>query len=301
MSTDAGAEPIVTDAPSEFNFGDLDFGDQSGTEQVTAPVATDTEPKENPAWSTLKEKLPKEFHSQIDPILRDWDAGVKKQFEANKTRYGAFDPLIEQGYTPEAITQAMGIVERINTEPLEFFEQMRDLLVQNGMMEQAQQVQDHIDDLEEEQGENAPSQDPRVDEILQAQQNLVESVQRERAERAQQEAAARADQQIKSELQTIESRVGPLPDWAKVELFNRAAFLSEQQNRDVSLVEAYRDLQALRQQMINQPRPGAQAPRVVPSGGGFPAPAVDKNALKTADGRMAAGMEIARRMAEQQQ
>lgn len=301
MSTDAGVEPIE---PTSFDFGDLDFGDStgpSGTEQQTFPTAgaENQQVTENPAWVTLKEKLPKEFHSQIDPILKDWDAGVKRQFEANKSRYSAFDPLIEQGITPDAIQQAMGIVERINSEPLAFYEQMRDLLLQNGMIEEAEQVQDKIEDLEEEQGQQ--STDPRVDQILQAQQQLANSIQAQQAERAQQEAAARADRQIKAELQAIESRVGTLPEWAKVELFNRAAFLSEQQDRDVSLIEAYRDMQALRQQMINQPRPGAQAPRVVPSGGGFPAPARDKDALKTSDGRIAAGMDIARRLREQQQ
>lgn len=300
MSTDAGFESEPT---TSFDFGDLDFGDSTGPEETTTfPQQTQQsqEPAENPAWVTLKEKLPKEFHSQIDPILRDWDAGVKRQFEANKSRYSSFDPLIEQGITPDAIQQAMGIVERINSEPIAFFEQMRDLLLQNGMIEQAEKVQDKIEDLEEEQGQQQAS-DPRVDQIMQAQQQLVDSVRAEQAQRAQQEAAARTDALIKSELATIESKVGPLPEWAKVELFNRAAFLSDQLNRDVSLTEAYRDMQALRQQMLNQPRPGAQAPRVVPSGGGFPAPTRDKDALKTADGRMAAGQEIARRMAEQNQ
>lgn len=278
----------VPDIP-EFNL-DAVLDDPTPVADTTTSVA-DTGTGVNPAWDTLKEKLPAEFHSQVDPILSEWDKGVQQKFQQNAEelrKYEAYKEFVEGNVDPNELRVSRQLVQNLNTDPLTFYNNLASMLRENGLLQEAAQVQAKADDLE---GLEQVA-DPRIDALAKQQQEIVAALQAERQAQLQAQADARWDAQIKSDMEFIESKTGPLPEWAKTEVVNRAGLMTQQLNRPVSLVEAYKDFQKTRQQILNTPRPGEKAPRVVPGGGGFPQQKPNPDALKTYEGRSKAIADI---------
>lgn len=264
---------------------------------VTEPVVTDTSTGVNPAWESLKEKIPKEFHSQIDPILSEWDKGVQQKFQQSAEELRKFDPykqFVENQIDPQALVVAHQMAQNLNTDPVTFYNNLAHMLRENGLIQEAAQAEAKADELEDLEQVN----DPRIDALAKQQEQLIAGLAAERQAQLQAQADARIQTQIQSDMDFIESKTGPLPEWAKMEVINRAGLLTQQLGRPVGLVEAYKDFQATRQKILNTPRPGETAPRVVPGGGGFPQNKPNPEALKTFEGRTAAIAEIARRSTE---
>jgi len=288
-------EPISTDATESGPNFDVSFNEDqdAGTQQETQPEGV----RRNPAWNTLLDQLPKPFHQMVEPVLQQWDAGVQQRFQKLQEQITPIRQFIDQQIDPAELLQSYSLISEMNQDPVAFFERYKQALISQGLLEEAKQVQQAQDQIEEQQ-EQEQFRDPRVDQLQQQQEEFLRNIQAAQAQQAQQEAQERLKQGINEELSFIESKTGPLPDWAKIELFDRAALMSQQQGRNVSLLEAYQSFQELRQNVLGTPRPGAQVPRVVPSGGGYPAPAIQKDALKTFDGRSAAIQDIIRRHQE---
>lgn len=285
--------PEIPEVP-EFNL-DASLDDAPIEPVVTEPVVTDTSTGVNPAWESLKEKIPKEFHSQIDPILSEWDKGVQQKFQTHAEELRKFDPykqFIENQVDPQALLVGYNMAQNLNTDPVTFYNNLAQMLRENGLIQEAAQVQAKADD-ELENLEQVS--DPRIDALQQQQEQLIAGLAAERQAQLQAQADARIQTKIQSDMDFIESKTGPLPEWAKMEVINRAGLMTQQLGRPVSLVEAYKNFQETRQKILNTPRPGETAPRVVPGGGGFPQNKPNPEALKTFEGRTAAIAEIARR------
>lgn len=291
---EGGTDPSleIPEAP-EFN---LDVTFDEPTSATAEPVVQEaTETGVNPAWDTLKEKLPKEFHSQVDPILAEWDKGVQQKFQQNAEelrKYEAWKEFVDSGADPQQLRVAAQMAQNLNTDPLTFYNNLASMLRERGLIQEAAQVQAKAD----EELENLEQvTDPRIDVLAKQQEMLIQGLTAERQQQMQADADARLQQQVQSEMAELEAKTGPLPEWAKNEVYNRGALMTQQLGRPVSLKEAFIAFQQVRQQMLNTPRPGENAPRVVPGGGGFPARKPNTEALKTYDGRTAAIAEIIQR------
>lgn len=285
--------PQVPEMP-EFNL-DVSFETPgTGTAEPVIPEAGgDT--GVNPAWDTLKEKLPKEFHNQIDPILAEWDKGVQQKFQQNAEelrKYEAWKEFVDSGADPQQLRVASQMAQNLNTDPVTFYNNLASMLRERGLLQEAAQVQQKADEeLEDLEQVN----DPRIDQLARQQEALIQGLTAQQQAQMQAEADARIAQQVQSDMAALESKTGPLPDWVKDEVFNRGAIMTQRLGRPVGLQEAFIEFQKIRQQVLNTPRPGETAPRVVPGGGGFPARKPDKEALKTFEGRGAAIADILRR------
>lgn len=294
-----GVEPTqsIPEIP-EFNL-DVSFDEPGATVEPTAggEVTPADTPGVNPAWDTLKEKLPKEFHSQIDPILSEWDKGVQQKFQQHAEelrRYDAWKEFVDNNVDPGQLRVASQMAQNLNNDPVTFYNNLASMLRERGLIQEAQQAQQAADNAETLEGLEQVT-DPRVDALAQQQQRLIEGLAAERQAQQQAEADARLNQQIQGEMAALEAKTGELPQWVKDEVFSRGAIMTQQLGRPVPLQEAFIAFQQVRQQMLNTPRPGENAPRVVPGGGGFPANRPDPNALKTYDGRTAAIADIIKR------
>lgn len=210
---------------------------------------------------------------------------MQAKFRQHQEQIAPFKSIIEQQLDPNDLVGAYGLVQQMNENPLEFFERFKQLLIQQGLYQEAAEVQ-AAQQQAEQQDPEGEFRDPRVDQLQKQQEQFLQQI------AAQQQAEAQAAQQqelqskIQSEMQFIRDRVGNIPDWVEVEIYDRAALMTAREGRPVSLVEAYQEIQSLRQQMLSVPRPGAQAPKVIPAGGGYPQPQVDREALKTEGGRL---------------
>lgn len=286
-----GTEPTleVPEVP-EFN---LDVTFEEPTTAIAEPVVQET--GVNPAWDTLKEKLPKEFHSQIDPILSEWDKNVQQKFQQNAEelrRYEAWKEFVDNNVDPNQLRVAHQMAQNLNTDPLTFYNNLSTMLRERGLIQEAQQVEQKA---EEELEALEQVNDPRIDALAKQQEMLIQGLTAQQQAQMQADADARIAQQVQSDMAALESKTGPLPEWVKNEVFNRGALMTQQLGRPVGLQEAFMEFQKIRQQLLNTPRPGETAPRVVPGGGGFPARKPDKEALKTFEGRGAAIAEIIQR------
>lgn len=260
----------------------LNLDAQIGGEQPTGNEG-------NPAWNDVLGIIPKEFHAQITPHLQEWDRGVQQRFAGlNNTikSYEGYKQFVDNRIAPADLDAAYKVFQRMNQQPLDFYNRLGELLQQQGLL-QAQQQQQAAED------EQQQYQDPRIDQLIQQQRQFAESFQRQQLELQQQQQIQQFAQQVNSQVDGEFSQIsqaigGQVPEPLRVELIKRATFMTEQQQRPVSILEAFQDWQ----QVQSQVRRVSNAPKVVPSGGGFPQQVPDPNALKSIDGRAAAVKDI---------
>lgn len=274
--------------------GDLDFDLDASFDEAPAETTGQAEgqetsqggtSKQNPAWAPLLEKIPSSMHPIVEPVLREWDQGVQKRFQTQAEQFAPYRPLLEQKIDPQDLMGAYGLVQQMNENPLDFFERYKQMLISQGLYQEAAQVQQVQDEAAAEESA-AEFRDPRVDQLQAQQQQFLESVQQAQAQAAIQESEQRNLAAIASELDSLKQRYGNFPDWVEAELYDRAARLTNELGRPASLTEAMADFQQMRQNILSVPRPGAQAPKVVPGGGGYPQAQVNREALKTEGGRL---------------
>lgn len=299
------SEPAAEGGSVEFDFAlpepidTLSFEAPAGTTDSGAVTP-------NPAWSTLKDILPREFHGQVDPILSKWDQDVQARFQTNAAKvreeyakYDAYEPIVQQGIPADQLLASHNIISQMNANPVQFFERFKAVLIQQGLYTEAAKVQDHIEDITDE---NTLGHDPRFDQLAQQQQQLAaqqqqffQTVEQQRIAALESETDARIDQQIASDFDSLESQVGKLPEDVRDMVIDQSLLLMNKLGRPVSVREGYQEVVRIRERMLSTPRPGQLAPRVVPTGGGFPAQQADPNAHKTREGRLAAMQQIIER------
>lgn len=294
------SEPVevtpATETTPDFNF-EVDLGGgtspEISAETNAAPVAT---PGENPAWKEMLDILPAEFRGQVTPHLQKWDTGVNERFakirEEATAPYKEYQQFVDQQVNPAELASALQVWNQLNSDPLSVYNRMTPMLQQMGLL---QAVQEAVAAEEEAQEQAAvpPEIQQKLEQLEQQQKLFTESVQQAQQMQELQQYRQQVDAQINSEFKQIEEMAGgPMPDWLRVEVINRAQLMMDRDNKPtVSMLDAFNEVQQLRRQMLEN-RPGQQAPRVVPSGGGIPAPQPNPDAVKTFDGRAQAVKEI---------
>jgi hypothetical protein len=283
MSVDTGA--------ADFDGG-LNLDAQIGEPQDTG----NQQPSGgNPAWNDALNSVPAEFRNGLTGHFQKWDQNFRQQVDAAKQEaikpYAGYQQFIDNRMNPDDLAAGYRILHGINTRPLEIYNQLTEMLRQNGMLPAEVQQQQQPEELVE---------DPRITEMQRQQQEFIQNWQNQQIE-AQREAAfnqkaVELEQGINAEFDRLGQAIGNVPDWLRLELLNRASSLTDAQHRPVGILEAFQDWQRVQAQVMQARQPAA---RIVPSGGGFPGATPNPDALKTADGRMAAGEEIARRFRQQ--
>lgn len=263
----------------ELNFDVNLGGDNSGEQTQQNPDGS------NPAWNGLLESIPEPFRKNVMPHLQEWDKGVNARFEKLRTDavapFNDYKQFVDNKISAADLQRSYQIMQAIDNSPLEVYNQLQAMLTQAGLL-QAQQQEQQIPEGQSE------FTDPRVDELMQQQQQFMQQWQAQQ-QQAQQEAyiqqyAAQQTQQINSELDQIQNAIGGMPEWLRIELIDRASLMTDREHRPVSIIEAFQEFQQVRSN-LNQLRPGARAPRVVPSSGGIPQQQIEPQKLDTWESR----------------
>lgn len=212
----------------------------------------------NPAWEPIREKLGDAHFQLIQDELSKWDQGVNKRFESINEQYA---PYKELG-TPEELTNYKNIIDQMDSNPEAMYEALGTFLQENGRMPSKQEAQDIADEIDEE---SELSEDPRIAELAQGQEQIRQFLE------AQQEAEiqAQAESELNAEIADLESTRGYSKDDMQ-EIIRTAAFLSSQSDKVVPLSVAADQFDALRERILTQPRPGDSAPKLLPTSGGSP-------------------------------
>lgn len=252
----------------EFNLGvPDDYGQEQGGSQEPESGG-EPEVKDNPAWKEVYDLLPAEFHPLIQPKLKSWDDNFAKV----QSQYAPYKPLIERGVPYEAINTSMEFAALLNSNPRAVYEELGKRF---GFSEQGQQ---QVEEQEQEEQQNPEegmfepqdlTKNPQFAALQNAYNQLEQRLQAEDQAKRQWQEEQAAIQEINTEWQQLESKVGQLPPPVKAEIIRRAIFIGDQKGTPPSIAEGYQDYAQFVSRVRNT-RANATAPDVMPGNGGLP-------------------------------
>lgn len=242
-----------------------------GNEQQPADsgIPQETSPQEsggNPAWSELLDALPGGLHGIVKPHLEKWDKGVEQRFQTVQSRYQPYQPLIEQGRTPEELMQGYQLMQMIATNPRQFYDRMTEHYASEWGLNSGQ-GQGENDDWDSEPTEDGEPTDPMYQQLQQAQQELAQqqgTIAQYLASQVEQQERAAADAEVEQEFGQIAAKYGEL-DQKKVNLIVSLALQNNLTVMDAA--DQVFGLLGAQQQAAAAPK---QQVRVVPTTGGVP-------------------------------
>lgn len=237
--------PIETTPP--IDEGTVTPSDNSAQEPLEQQAGEQN--SGNPAWQPFLDALPTSLHSQVVPILQEWDKGVQSRFEQIHNEYSAYKPFKEQGVDPETIDYALSIVNALNENPRQVYDSMAEYYKFN---EQQAQQNDPAPATDYDFGEEAPV-DPRVTQLEQGLQVMAQMLLEEQQAKAQ----AAEDAKLASEMADLKTKYGE---------YDEQYVLGRMLNGDSAetAVKAYQDLVNKVRSEANRP----PAPKVMGSSGG---------------------------------
>lgn len=135
------------------------------------------QPVNNDPVNNSPDSLANGFLNNVDPAdrpvveryIKDWDSGVTRRFQAIHDQYKPYKDL---GYEPDAIRQAISVVQALNNDPVQFYTWLKDSLGES------------VPDF---QPPNQPNQEPEIPDwadglppqfvqMFQAQQQMIEQM-----------------------------------------------------------------------------------------------------------------------------
>lgn len=246
-----------------FSFDAGNETPAESTEQTSQDAAN------SPPWSEYLSQFPDAFHSQLEETFKTWDSKVNSRFQQKAQeyqqqleRYKPFDPFLENGLTPQHLQAAQAIINELSTNPKGLYERLGQHL---GITpEQAKEVVDQQkQEGEEFDAETGQFTDPRLDELLQWQQQTEEFLRQQH----EAEMQRRADSAIEKEMGDLQTKYSLSPPEMQ-EVLMTAAHLARQ-NPNVTLEQAFQNWDQRKRALFAQ-SPGVNAPSVVPANGGNP-------------------------------
>jgi hypothetical protein len=238
----------------------------------TSPDSTTTQtPQEqplNPAWDPVLKDLPEYFHEKAKGHFRSWDDNYRKlEGERNSLseKYKPYEPYL--GVDPQAIQYGLGMLQRVQNDPLALYKALEEHVRGLGLLEQQQTGQQQQDpdgvDL---------SQDPKYQEFAEQQKRLDERqnqidayIQQQVYNQQVAGYEADVDTQVKSVVEKYGQQAVDIPD-----LLQRM-YVQTQQGGNFDAEAAYQEQIGTFKRLYEAQSKGRPAPNVLPNGG-TPAP-----------------------------
>lgn len=282
--------------------------EDSKTEPQPGEPATEENGEYPGTWKPILDPLPKEFHAQIAPELKKWDQGVTARFQkardeaAAKVRdeYKDFERFRTSNIEPQYLENSVHIAQRLETDPVGFLEDLKQMLIADGKYQDAQKVEAVQDNLELDPNDpvvqRVSTMEQQQAQLLKAIETAAQQSEQQQQEFEYQQMRQEAQQTIDQELSALDQKLTsmgqqPLPQRAKLEVLQRTDRLIAAGNPDATVEDGYRDMMKFVQSVSNA-RPGATAPRIASAGGGSGLPIPQPASLKTLDDRMAAAEAV---------
>jgi len=256
VSQDSQVEAPVTEAPVE-NSTETSTGTDNGGF--------------NPAWTPIRDDLGLQFET-IQPHLSKIDKAYHDHITKVNGQYAPWKELADNGATPEQVTQAFQMLQRLNENPQEIYGALGQYLEQQGLLPEVVQAAE-----EEELGEEYETEAERELAELRERFEQMEASQREQFERAQYEQIqAKADQEVEAEYSAFRKANPNMSDldWREIQTRHyHAAVAAGERGKIPSLEEVGKQYFDFVAQIRQAPRPNDLAPRLPGAGGAAPAPA----------------------------
>lgn len=270
-NTSGGGDATDTNESSEIDdlgvpYVEPSMGDSGTGEVETTNQNKDSEGSINPAWKSVLEPLPQEFHKQILPHLESWD----KNFAEVQSKYAPYKPLLENNINIDDIQSSLQLAQFISADPEAVY---RELGRRYGFGKE--QGQEQVDDSEQQKQEQQyldlaeQEQNPQLEQLKQTVMGLQQMLQERDTQAQEQQVIANAQQEVANEWAAIEQQVGRqlTPDIRK-EVTRRAIVIGDETG-NYSITEGYKDYAEFVNRVRNS-RANNTAPSVLPGNGGQP-------------------------------
>jgi len=100
----------------------LDFLNETGEDSDEDDYEEDDEEETearsasgHPAWKSILDAVPEEYHDALTPTLQEWDTGVSRQFQKLHDKYEPFEALSD--YDPDTVKEALNIYTQLVNDP----------------------------------------------------------------------------------------------------------------------------------------------------------------------------------------
>lgn len=148
------------------------------------PVVAAPQQGGHPAWNEILSSVPQSLHDVIRPKLEAWDKGVESKLQQVHSQYDPYKDFI--GTDPGELRAAQQLFNVLNTNPRALYEQLAQHYGFGG--EQGQNADDELDLSGDED-----YVDPRIDQLAQQQQLIMQQMQAAQEAQLQQQASAWLD------------------------------------------------------------------------------------------------------------
>jgi hypothetical protein len=151
------------------------------------PVVTDAPQQQNTApYQEYLDRIPEDLRGQIEPIFKEWDGNVTKQFQSLHSEYDPYKPLVEE-YEASALQQAVALAKYMEEKPEEFLKQFMEvngLSLEQGTVgttpqQQGLPQQQQSDDPYEQRFGTLEQQLNQIVQALQGQQQMTQQQQQQ--------------------------------------------------------------------------------------------------------------------------
>lgn len=232
------------------------------TPDVQEQEQDNSEVKINPAWQSVLDKLPAEFHPQVLPTFKEWDGNFAKV----QSEYAPYKPLVENKIPYEAIENSMQLARIMNADP----RQVWDELGRRYGFNSTEQGQQQFEEEEQEEQETDPTDLSKNPQFAQL-QNAYNQIQAQLQQQLQVQEETRAMREVETEWNNLETKLGTkLNNDVRTEIVRRAVYIGDQRgDGNYSIEEGYSDYANFVNKVRNQ-RANNGAPPVLGGNGGQP-------------------------------
>jgi hypothetical protein len=184
------------------------MGDEFETES-TEEVESQTEDSgtgdsHNTAWDSLLSVVPEQLHSQVKPILQEWDANFTKGVQKVHDTYGPYKEYLDNGVTPDQINYGLNTLRAIEERPGEVMNAIREYAKANNMT--IQEAAEEVLDGGEDDGEGEELS-PELQKIADL-ENQLATVSQFLVQQQQSVESEAADEELTNELATLKQEHG---------------------------------------------------------------------------------------------
>jgi len=247
------------------------------TEPIEPQETDNTANDGNPAWASVLNAVPSQFHDNLRPELEKWDQGVQQRFQKVHSDYEAWKPFKEAGIQAENVNAALGLMNALENNPQEMLQTLQTYFEQQGIIQRAASGTNGTNG-NQQQGQQAPVPpmdlgdiDPRLaarlaefeakNKVLEEQSTTLAQVllKQQQDQQARQEDV-KLDQELKAISAKFNAEYGYMP--------NERAIIGYAQGLGVDLQTAAKHYAEDLDKQLRQQRP--PAPNLLGSGGNLP-------------------------------
>lgn len=262
-------------------------GQGTETEEEETAVAQETgggeEVSLNPAWNELLERVPSQIHSQVTPILKQWDQNYQKSLQEVHSKYDPYKDFLEQ--KPEDLSYALQVMKAIEDDPAQVAKALAEY-AGIPLAEAKEAVKDSEQGQFSETEEDELLNHPKFKEL----NTMVTQMAQLLVQQNQEKSAQEEDKALEAELSALEKEHGEFdPEWVLVKAAARP---------EIPLAEHVKAFKEHEKSILEKARkPG---PKVMKSGGSAPDNQTDVSKLSPAERRalIAKSLENAAREAQ---